>query len=86
LGGEDEGMEKVVTEEGLRQKWKRWKAEEWKVKETGMGRVAKWSLKGGQPRRVPEMREVSRNREARCPGLYTRRGHWEEVGDVGGYG
>jgi len=34
LGGEDEGMEKVITEGGLRQEWKRRRAEERKVKGT----------------------------------------------------
>jgi len=45
LGDEDEGMQKVITEGGLRQEWKRRRAEERKVKGTGMGRVVKWNRK-----------------------------------------
>ena len=39
LGGEDEGMEKVITEGGWRQEWKRRRAEEGEVKGTGMGKA-----------------------------------------------
>jgi len=45
LGDEDEGMNKVITEGGLRQEWKRRRAEERKVKGTGMGRVVRWNRK-----------------------------------------
>jgi len=45
LGYEDEGMEKVITEGGLRQEWKRRRVEERKVKGTGMGRVVRWNRK-----------------------------------------
>jgi len=45
LGGEDEGMETVITKGGLRQEWKRRRAEERKVKGTGMGRIARWNRK-----------------------------------------
>jgi len=45
LGDEDEGMQKVITERGLRQEWRRRRAEERKVKGTGMGRVVKWHCK-----------------------------------------
>jgi len=45
LGEEDEGMEKVITEGGLRQEWKRRRAEERKVKGMGMGRVIRWNRK-----------------------------------------
>ena len=38
------------------------------------------------PRPVPQMRKVCRDREACSPGLHTRRGHREQVGDVGGHG
>ena len=45
LGDENEGMQKVITEGGLRQEWKKRRAEERKVKGTGMGRVVKWNCK-----------------------------------------
>ena len=45
LGEEDEGMNKVITEGGLRQDWERRRAEERKVKGTGMGRVVRWNRK-----------------------------------------
>jgi len=45
LGDMDEGMQKVITEGRLRQEWKRRRAEERKVKETGMGRVVRWNCK-----------------------------------------
>jgi len=41
LGDEDERIQKVITERGLRQEWKRRRAKERKVKGTGMGRVLK---------------------------------------------
>ena len=45
FGDEEEGVEKVITEGGLRQEWKRRRAEERKVKGTGMGRVIHWNRK-----------------------------------------
>jgi len=45
LGDEEEGMVKVITERGLRQEWKRRRAEERKVKGTGMGRVVRRNRK-----------------------------------------
>jgi len=39
LGGEEEGMEKIIMEGDLRQEWKRRRAEERKVKGTGMGQM-----------------------------------------------
>ena len=45
LGDEDEGMNKVITEGGLRQEWKRRRTEERRVKRTGIGRVVKWNRK-----------------------------------------
>ena len=45
LGDEDEGIQKVITEGGLKQEWKKRRAEERKVKGTGMGRVVKWNRK-----------------------------------------
>ena len=45
LGDEDEGIQKVITEGGLRQKWKSRRAEERKVKGTGMRRVVRWNRK-----------------------------------------
>jgi len=39
LGDEEEGMEKVIIERDLRQEWKRRRAEERKVKGTGMGQT-----------------------------------------------
>ena len=43
IADEEEGMEKVITEGGLRQEWKRRRAEERKVRGTGMGRVVHWN-------------------------------------------
>jgi len=43
LGDEDGGMERVITEGGLREEWKRRRAEERKVKGTGVGRVVRWN-------------------------------------------
>ena len=37
-------------------------------------------------RPMPTMREVCRDREAHSPGLHTRRGYREAMGDVGAYG
>jgi len=45
LGDEEEGMEKVITEGGLRQEWKKRRAEERKVMGRGMGRVVRWNRK-----------------------------------------
>jgi len=45
LGDEDEGMEGIITEGGLRQKWKWRRAEERKVMWTGVGRVLRWNRK-----------------------------------------
>ena len=42
LGDEDEGIEKVLTEMGLRQEWERRRAEVRKVKGSGMGRLVRW--------------------------------------------
>jgi len=45
LGGEEEGMGKVITEGGLKQEWRRRRAEEQKFKGAGMGRVVRWNRK-----------------------------------------
>ena len=45
VGDEGERMEKVITEGGLRQEWKRSRAEERKVKGSGVGRVVRWNRK-----------------------------------------
>jgi len=38
LGDDEEGMEKVITEGGLRQEWKRRRTEERKVEKVGDGK------------------------------------------------
>ena len=43
LGDEEEAMGEVITEGGLRQEWERRRAEERKLKGTGMGRVVRWN-------------------------------------------
>jgi len=105
LGDEEEGIEKVITEGGLRQEWKRRRAEERKVKGTGMGRVVRWNSRAqvnyvhcrtgkdnlqawthfgrGHTRPMPEVRTVCRDRETCRSTLYTWRGYWAAVGDMG---
>jgi len=43
--GDEEGMGEVITEGGLRQEWERRRAEERKVKGTGIGRAVRWGRK-----------------------------------------
>jgi len=90
-------MEKVITEGGLKQEWRRRRAEERKVKGTGMGGVVRWNRKArindvhcrtGKGNLQSLATRLGQRcvgsvpeMETYCPGLHTRRGRWEAVDD-----